>query len=683
MAYVYTPLQGANSIRLLQLEPGCYNAPLKARLASSRLRDHLYEALSYVWGEPDVSEFLFISDKEFKISKNLHTILLHLRFPERIRRVRTLWIDAICINQEDMIEKGQQVGFMGRIYEQAGNVLCWLGELSIHRLWAMEFLQVLAEESPRYKKKDKVDFVWTFLGDELLPSTDVSLVIEAALEAHVETIYESDWFTRLWVVQEVALAKNVKILCGGYDLSWRDFQIATRILVWCLDKMLRHSSHPKLKALEYIEGAWDIVSVWARYSLNVRPVSAGPITLQLNSPWNIGSLAWDMRKRNCRDDRDRVYALLSLTGHTMNVNIPDPFVPDYTRSVEWAYHQFWRRFGGYYSLFYTGLSRRGARPSTSKDKHALICVDENNMPSWVPELRPHLTRKWKPIFSSDYGTSTPFQHMSGKVKEGPGILMLRGHRFDIVIRGFHATRKIEACQKLHDFVDTRCTINCFLSLKSEYEPYPTGQPWIEALGSALLNDMPYEQSHPFQNYLNSFKVKAHLSDTELRRIWKIYQDLLLSDTGEIWTKVRTVLLSKKKFDPLVELDHDGQLAWMLHNYLGNVLQAHRLIITSRGYMGLAPPETDVGDIVVAFGGPSVPFVVRDTTLEVAGKLVADDTNGHMVGDTVGRALSQLLGPCYLQGIMRNELYEEEMYKEDFEWEKDWMGTLPKPTLCII
>ena len=77
--------------------------------------------------------------------------------------------------------------------------------------------------------------------------------------------------------------------------------------------MLRHSSHPKLKALEHIKGAWDIVSVWGRYSLNVRPVSARPITLQLNSPWNIGSLAWDMRKRNCKDDRDRVYALLSLT----------------------------------------------------------------------------------------------------------------------------------------------------------------------------------------------------------------------------------------------------------------------------------------------------------------------------------------------------------------------------------
>ncbi len=448
MTHAYTHLQGANSIRLLQLEPGGYGARLKAHLTSSQLGDHPYEALSYVWGEPDFSELLFIDDQEFKISKNLHTILRHLRYPERLRCVRILWIDAICINQEDIIEKGQQVGFMGRTFEGAGNVLCWLGELSVHRLWAMEFLQVLAEEAPRFKKQDEVDFMWTFLGDELLPSIDVSLVIEAALEAHVETIYESDWFTRLWVVQEVALAKNVKILCGGYDLSWQEFQIATRILAWCLDKMIRHSAHPKLRALKYIKGAWDIVLVRGKYSLNVRPVSARPITLQLNSPWNIGNLAWDMRKRNCRDDSDRVYALVSLTRHTVNVNIPDPFVPDYSRSGEWAYHQFWRRFGGYYSLFYAWLSRRGARPSTSKDEDALILVKENYMPSWVPELRPHLTEKWKPIFSSDYGTSTPLQHMDGKVREGPGILLLRGHRFDIVVRGFHATRKLDPCQDL-------------------------------------------------------------------------------------------------------------------------------------------------------------------------------------------------------------------------------------------
>jgi len=304
------------------------------------------------------------------------------------------------------------------------------------------------------------------------------------------------------------------------------------------------------------------------------------------------------------------------------------------------------------------------------------------LPSWVPDLRQHDAKEWKPIFSPEYGTSTPFQHMNGKFTKGLGILMLRGHRFDIVVRGFHATRKLEPWQKLKDFVGARATMNFFLSLQSEYEPYPSGQTWVEALGCALMTEMPYERAHPFQRYLDAYKLNTKLSDDELHRIWKLYLDLLLADAGDVWTKFCSVFLSKRKFDPYAELDHDGQLAWMLHRYLGDVLQVHRLIITSRGYMGLAPPDTDVGDIVVAFGGPGVPFVVRDTSLEIFGKLVADDTHGHAVPDDTGRILSQLLGPCYLQGIMRQELLEEERHK-DFEWEKDSQGTIPKPTLCLI
>jgi hypothetical protein len=491
-------------------------------------------------------------------------------------------------------------------------------------------------------------------------------------------VYESDWFTRLWVVQEVALARNPRILCGAFDLSWEEFQVATRIIAWCVPK-----SSPQPRALKSSSAAFDIISIRGRYSLNVRLVSTRPVTVQLNYPWNIGSLAWDMRKKNCKDDKDRVYALLSLTSNSFDFACtPDSFLPDYTRPVEWAYHQFWRRYGGYSSLFYAGLSRRPSGSKANKNEVSTACLNDDYLPSWVPDLRQHDAKEWKPIFSPDYGTSTPFQHMNGKFTKGLGILMLRGHRFDIVVRGFHATRKLEPWQKLKDFVGARATMNFFLSLQSEYEPYPSGQPWVEALGCALMTEMPYERAHPFQRYLDAYKLNTKLSDDELHRIWKLYLDLLLADTGDVWTKFCSVFLSKRKFDPYAELDHDGQLAWMLHRYLGDVLQVHRLIITSRGYMGLAPPDTDVGDIVVAFGGPGVPFVVRDTSLEIFGKLVADDTHGHAVPDDTGRILSQLLGPCYLQGIMRQELLEEERHK-DFEWEKDSQGTIPKPTLCLI
>jgi hypothetical protein len=278
--------------------------------------------------------------------------------------------------------------------------------------------------------------------------------------------------------------------------------------------------------------------------------------------------------------------------------------------------------------------------------------------------------------------------MDVKFKEGLPILMLRGHRFDVVVRGFHATRQIEPCQKLEDFVNLRFTINFFLSLRSKYEPYPSGQPWIEALGAALMTGMPSEDSedhHPFQKYLDSFHLKTSLSKSKLRRIWKLYLEKLLADTGDVWTKFCSVALSRKQFsfDPLVELTHDGQLVWMLHKYLGDVLQAHRLIITGRGYMGLAPPDTERGDVIAAFGGPGVPFVVRDTALEITGKLVADGTNARVVPDENGRIVSQLLGPCYLQGIMNAELWGEERHKTHFGWETDALGTIPKPTLYLI
>ena len=453
-------------------------------------------------------------------------------------------------------------------------------------------------------------YLWTFLNDEPVPGVDVNLVVEAALEAHVEVVYKSDWFTRLWVVQELALARNPRILCGAYDLSWEEFELATRVIASCLHKI----SHLP-QTLRSIQDARDTISLRGRCSLNMRPVTARPVTFHFDQPWSIGRLAWDMRNKRCKDDKDRVYALLSLitSRNSLKVFVPDAFIPDYTRPVEWVYYQFWRRFGGYTCLFYAGLSRRCGYSKTNwngaVNEDVSVCFNDNYLPSWVPDLRPHHTKEWKPIFGSDYATSTPMHHMGGNSTKGPGVLMIRGHRFDVVVQGFHISQQIEPYQKLEDFVKLRRTINFFLSLESEHEAYPSGQAWIEALGSTLMTDMPYEQDHPFQRYLDIFQLNTSLSDNELRRIWKLYLDLLLADTGDVWTKFRSIALSRKvlHFDPFAELTHDGQLAWMLHKYLGDVLQAHRLIITERGYMGLAPPDTTVGDVGCGLRRTRCPF----------------------------------------------------------------------------
>jgi hypothetical protein len=96
MAYSYTPFANENSIRLLHLEPGFDGTPLQASLSVHDLDGQFsYDALSYVWGKPDLNKSLFINEQELRITYNLHTSLRHLRYPDR---VRTLWIDAICIN---------------------------------------------------------------------------------------------------------------------------------------------------------------------------------------------------------------------------------------------------------------------------------------------------------------------------------------------------------------------------------------------------------------------------------------------------------------------------------------------------------------------------------------------------------------------------------------------------------
>jgi hypothetical protein len=71
--------------------------------------------------------------------------------------------------------------------------------------------------------------------------------------------------------------------------------------------------------------------------------------------------------------------------------------------------------------------------------------------------------------------------------------------------------------------------------------------------------MPDEDDHPFQRFLDTFQLNTSLSDNELRRIWKLYLDLLLADTGDVWTKFCSIALSRKVLhcDPFAELTHDG------------------------------------------------------------------------------------------------------------------------------
>ena len=122
-------------IRLLHLLPGTGSEQLKCSLEisepfgnpdpsnpSTRLS---YEAISYVWGDATEKAQIICNGKVLQITASLATALRRVRLANRIR---VLWADGVCINQQDLEERAYQVSLMAAIYSQAQQVLCWLGE---------------------------------------------------------------------------------------------------------------------------------------------------------------------------------------------------------------------------------------------------------------------------------------------------------------------------------------------------------------------------------------------------------------------------------------------------------------------------------------------------------------------------------------------------------------------------
>lgn len=115
--------------RILTLAPAPGNnpaEPLVGTLAAMTVaHPEPFEALSYVWGRGDLTDTIFCNGKTLHITTNLAVALRRLRFPDR---PRTLWADQVCINQQDLVERSQQVRHMETLYRVTTKVLVWLGE---------------------------------------------------------------------------------------------------------------------------------------------------------------------------------------------------------------------------------------------------------------------------------------------------------------------------------------------------------------------------------------------------------------------------------------------------------------------------------------------------------------------------------------------------------------------------
>lgn len=213
--YVYQRHLPADYVRLLMLVSDGEN--FRGSLKEFR-RDNVpyFSALSWCWSsreERKVDSFE-CDEQVFPVSRHLYNLLSNLN-PKNAHSSLRIWIDSICINQDDFTEKNAHVAQMHEIYGRARNVIVWLGMSEGGSDLVMDF-QKISELNRAL---------------ELLPSSSIAQIVTVPDLPHAEDpiwkaigrLCDRDWFYRTWVIQEIALARNVELLCGSQRLGWDDF----------------------------------------------------------------------------------------------------------------------------------------------------------------------------------------------------------------------------------------------------------------------------------------------------------------------------------------------------------------------------------------------------------------------------------------------------------------------------
>jgi Heterokaryon incompatibility protein (HET) len=178
--YQFSPLsQKANIIRLLRLLPSRDQlADLQCELFEYTIQEsdmvhQPYEALSYTWGHKGTLPRIIVDEQDLAVTQNLHTALYHLRHRQL---PRLLWVDAVCINQDDRKEKEHQIQFMPVIYAKASRVLIWLGEAEAEDNINVMFESMRIAGEKRVKPSDMEQF-----------------------QESVQRLLKRPWFQRIWV----------------------------------------------------------------------------------------------------------------------------------------------------------------------------------------------------------------------------------------------------------------------------------------------------------------------------------------------------------------------------------------------------------------------------------------------------------------------------------------------------
>lgn len=630
-----------------------------------------FEALSYVWGAPEAEPKFFkgyrppelaicLDGHQLAISANLGEALRAHRFRDA---VRTIWVDAICINQNDAQERGHQVTLMSAIYMTARQVVVWLGEApsqfhngtpdsgegedargerafgaicDVVNHW-------LETQSTSYRARYRVVSDSCEAGQILLPSSRLESVVlrelkqseqdkyleresvgESGLQEKKSSVWDAlsllfdrSWFWRLWVFQEIVLARAAVFRMGHAEINWQWLGLAAAIL-----RTNYHAICDELK----LGGVYNAYLMFRSSAQSDLP----PVKFEFLRLLRL------TRQFEVTDPRDRIYGLLGLTTDDNEPNKGRLVVrPDYTISTG----ELWKRLAVtlltntedlsllscvQYSADKLESKRRryepesmwGWTPEQDKEKVA--------MPSWVPQ--------WNHVFCttlSPWDQAERFSAAQGMPRNlGKPVtlenLVLQGIEIGVIGHALpymwhEADISLLQSSHLKEFFKNEAGLGllaCTLTAGRN------------AYGSILQRDSPALAD--LAAYILSWQGhEPNYSD------WHV----------QPWYGPRKPQQARGRINRVVSTMESAFLKDLVvggdaNRFAETAMQyceCRRLFLTMNGYLGLGPDTLREGDVLCVLGGGDMPFILRPMKQQ----------------DSFERQYL-FIGECYVEGLMQGQ-----------------------------
>ncbi|KIX92053.1 uncharacterized protein Z520_12207 [Fonsecaea multimorphosa CBS 102226] len=613
--------------------------------------------------------------RNVRVTANLHDALAMLarrRNPMQADNAaletKYIWVDALCIDQSSLAERNQQVNLMADIFKAARGVIVWLGEED-------EFTQDACTVMERIAAVPREKFSavpYTGFYDE-----DGSCYRELGIEPlsyqnwlGLIAFMNRPWFSRCWVVQELALARKATVVCGSRLLQWE--QLARTIEFIRATKWYHHLSTEKMRhirALGRSSGAFKkLLASNARFGLepvylnNTRNALQSYPQRESSGGPSLRVLLDTHRYTAATDPRDKVYAFLSLSNAAKSSpEKRDEIKPNYQTPVRQVYTE---------AACTLIRSTRNLNLLSHVQDRSLTKV--KGLPSWVPDYSVPLS-PYPLEFRGKCNWSA-----CGNLKWRPPsdqTTLLRGL---LPVQGFHIDTIAEKAIMPHEATDAgepwASIVDLVFHLPNPYSvPSIRGAPIsrLDVLWRTLTTNT-YSRQHPapsecgalFIDYILNLQIRHRLApwsshDTDFQP----HQTPFSTLTNPDW---HSLLASEPANSPYNLSFYRDRLTALVENMLSSdsyspldLAQFHHDIEHGSGrlrrlfrtkdmlLLGTGPQSLRVGDEVWILAGGKVPYILRP---------IKSGTDGEYVGEKTHR----LVGEAYVHGVMHGDPHRFEL-----------------------